>query len=97
MQHAICGVLAPATRVLVTHQLQFLPEADLVIKLDKGRVQAMGTYEELVAKGVSFAEFKLEKTESAGETEAPPDGNSDLLEDTSGVHLFQTVLVPLSV
>jgi hypothetical protein len=66
MQHAICGALASATRVLVTHQLQFLPEADLVIKLEKGRITASGTYAELLAQGVSFAEVQMD---SAGEDE----------------------------
>ena len=31
MQEVVCGVLGKATRVLVTHQLQFLPQADLIV------------------------------------------------------------------
>jgi ABC-type multidrug transport system ATPase subunit len=71
MQHAVCGALAAATRVLVTHQLQFLPDADLVIKLEKGRITASGTYDELVARGISFAEFKLYQSGDNGADSGP--------------------------
>ena len=54
MQDVVCGVLGKATRVLVTHQLQFLPQADLVVKMEHGRIVAAGTYHELVAQGVEL-------------------------------------------
>jgi ABC-type sulfate/molybdate transport systems ATPase subunit len=66
MQHAVCGTLASATRLLVTHQLQFLPEADVVIKLEKGRLQAFGTYSELLGKGVKFDELDVDANKTAG-------------------------------
>jgi hypothetical protein len=59
IQEVVSGVLGKATRVLVTHQVQFLPEADIVVKMEKGRIVATGTYSQLVAQGVEFAEFKL--------------------------------------
>ena len=46
--------MAKVTRVLVTHQLQFLPEADLIVKMDNGRIVATGTYQELVDRGVDL-------------------------------------------
>jgi len=45
------GVLAGSTRVLVTHQVQFLPSADHIIVVEGGRISAMGTYESLNAAG----------------------------------------------
>lgn len=48
------GAMAKATRILVTHQLQFLPEADLIVKMDNGRIVATGTYQELVDRGVDL-------------------------------------------
>ena len=43
-------MLAGRTRVLVTHQTQFLPLADHVIVVDGGRVTSQGTYAQLVAE-----------------------------------------------
>ena len=43
------------TRVLVCNQLHFLPQADWVVVMDKGRVAEQGTYADLVAAGKGFA------------------------------------------
>ena len=53
-QECICGALAASTRILVTHQLQFLPSADLVLVLAGGRIAHAGTYSALTAAGVEF-------------------------------------------
>ena len=45
MTNGICGLLASKTRVLVTHQLQFLPSADLVMVMSEGHVEELGTYQ----------------------------------------------------
>jgi hypothetical protein len=37
-EEAICGLIGDRTRLLVTHQLQFLPAADVVVVMDGGRV-----------------------------------------------------------
>mmetsp|Transcript_7666 Transcript_7666/g.11156 ORF Transcript_7666/g.11156 Transcript_7666/m.11156 type:complete len:936 (-) Transcript_7666:149-2956(-) len=53
---AIAGKLAKnLTRVLVTHHVHFLPRCDFVIVLDEGRIKHMGTYKDLVGRGVDFA------------------------------------------
>jgi len=41
------GLLAGVTRVLVTHQTQFLPLADHIVVLEAGRVLAQGSFEAL--------------------------------------------------
>ena len=51
------SVTAGRTRVLVTHQVQFLPEADLVVVVQGGRIAAQGTYDELLAAGVDFRQL----------------------------------------
>lgn len=53
-EKCICGVLAPTTRLLVTHQLQFLPSADVVVVLSAGRISHIGSYQDLVEAGVEF-------------------------------------------
>lgn len=42
-----CLAHRKATRVLVTHQVHLLQEADHIIFLDQGRIVQMGTYSEL--------------------------------------------------
>ncbi|CAL8104325.1 unnamed protein product [Orchesella dallaii] len=49
--------LAGKLRILVTHQLQYLPQADYVLVLQNGSVAAQGTYGELVDAGVDFVNF----------------------------------------
>ena len=43
---------AGATRVLVTHQRQYLPACDEVLVLRAGRIAHRGTYQELAEQGV---------------------------------------------
>ena len=44
------------TRFFVTNSLNFLPECDRVIILNKGTISDIGTYKELIAKP-EFSEF----------------------------------------
>ena len=48
------GLLRGKTRVLVTHQLQWLPRMDSVVVLDGGHVHTQGSYEQLLEDGVQF-------------------------------------------
>lgn len=45
LDECITGLLAGKTRVLVTHQLQVLPSADLVMVMVEGRVTHRGTHQ----------------------------------------------------
>ncbi|KAJ3509959.1 hypothetical protein NLJ89_g4941 [Agrocybe chaxingu] len=38
-----------STRILVTHALHFLPQADFIIVMSHGRISQQGTYDELIA------------------------------------------------
>ncbi|XP_030060084.1 multidrug resistance-associated protein 1 isoform X2 [Microcaecilia unicolor] len=51
------GLLKGKTRVLVTHNLTVLPEADLIIVMEGGRLTQMGTYEELLTQRQNFTEL----------------------------------------
>ncbi|XP_070711624.1 ATP-binding cassette sub-family C member 4-like [Pempheris klunzingeri] len=50
-EQCICGLLKNKSRVLVTHQLQYLREADQIVVLKEGHVMAQGTYNELQGSG----------------------------------------------
>lgn len=41
------GMLADKTRILVTHQVQYLNQADLIIILKNGEIQAIGSWQEM--------------------------------------------------
>lgn len=49
-----------STRLLVTHQVHFLKEADLIIILENGKITRQGTYAELANSDLDFAKL-LEK------------------------------------
>lgn len=54
----ITGELAGCTRILVTNQLQYVPEADKVVVLRDGRIAEAGTYADLIGrKGGILAEM----------------------------------------
>ncbi|KAI1142928.1 P-loop containing nucleoside triphosphate hydrolase protein [Hypoxylon sp. FL0543] len=48
-KEAICGELSEKTRILVTHQRQFLSRCDKILWIDNGRIRAMDKYSNLLA------------------------------------------------
>nr|XP_020760311.1 multidrug resistance-associated protein 1-like [Odocoileus virginianus texanus] len=44
------GMLRNKTRILVTHNLTLLPQMDLIVVMESGRVAQMGTYQELLSE-----------------------------------------------
>ncbi|XP_022216187.2 probable multidrug resistance-associated protein lethal(2)03659 [Drosophila obscura] len=51
------GFLRENIVLLVTHQLQFLEQADMIVIMDKGKISAMGTYESMCQSGLDFAQM----------------------------------------
>lgn len=52
-EQCICGLLRNKTRVLVTHQVQYLPLVNQILLLDKhGQLSGLGSYKELVSSGI---------------------------------------------
>ncbi|XP_016134577.1 multidrug resistance-associated protein 1-like isoform X2 [Sinocyclocheilus grahami] len=51
------GVLKNKTRILVTHGLSFLPQADLILVMEDGEITEMGSYAELLSRKNTFADF----------------------------------------
>eukprot|EP01155_Anaeramoeba_flamelloides_P009729 Anaeramoba_flamelloidesa198_170.p1 GENE.a198_170~~a198_170.p1 ORF type:complete len:1439 (+),score=398.63 a198_170:113-4429(+) len=47
-------LLKTKTVILVTHQLQYLPQADDIIVINQGKIIERGTYQELMIRGFDF-------------------------------------------
>jgi ABC-type multidrug transport system fused ATPase/permease subunit len=53
-RECILEMLASKTVIYVTHQVEFLPAADLILVLDKGQIVQAGKYDELLQAGTNF-------------------------------------------
>lgn len=62
MDKVFKGVLGGKTRIMVTHYLHLLSHVDKVVLMDKGKIAAFGTYEE-VRNHQAFVEFANSKAE----------------------------------
>ncbi|EDW59850.1 probable multidrug resistance-associated protein lethal(2)03659 [Drosophila virilis] len=58
------GYLKSELVILVTHQLQFLEHADLIVIMDKGKISAMGTYATMQHSGLDFAQLLTDINQS---------------------------------
>lgn len=61
------------TRLLVTHGLSYLPQADLILVMVDGEITEMGSYQQLMDTEGAFAEFlrtytAVDHTDNYGET-----------------------------
>ena len=71
-QQLIRGYLHKKTRILVTHQLHFLKQVDLILLMNNGRVEAMGTYAELNRKNKTFVRLMASIAEDESESLESP-------------------------
>ncbi|XP_034949722.1 multidrug resistance-associated protein 1 isoform X2 [Chelonus insularis] len=71
------GLLKKKTRVLVTHGITYLPEADNIIVLKDGEISENGTYKQLLEKRGAFADFLIQHLQ---EVRSEDDEETDLTE-----------------
>lgn len=69
------GMLRDRARLLVTHRLRFLQQADQILLLDGGRIAEHGTFQELSALGGKFAKLLAEGELAAEQGEEEGNGN----------------------
>ncbi|KAK5578522.1 hypothetical protein RB653_008194 [Dictyostelium firmibasis] len=84
--HCIQGELMKnKTRILVTHQLQFIPYADHIIVLDSNGQLTQGTYQELNEKGIDFKSIlkskEINKNQPENETKENDSDNNEICEN----------------
>ncbi|KAL6848013.1 hypothetical protein ACP4OV_022141 [Aristida adscensionis] len=56
-KECLLGALASKTVVYVTHQIEFLPAADLILVMKDGRIAQSGKYNEILDAGEEFREL----------------------------------------
>ncbi|CAN6926270.1 unnamed protein product [Brassica oleracea] len=56
-KEVILGILKGKTVIYVTHQVEFLPEADLILVMKDGRITQAGRYNEILDSGTDFMEL----------------------------------------
>uniref|UniRef100_A0A182WGR0 ABC-type glutathione-S-conjugate transporter n=1 Tax=Anopheles minimus TaxID=112268 RepID=A0A182WGR0_9DIPT len=78
------GLLAKKTRVLVTHGITYLPNTDKIYVLREGEVSESGTYQELMDKKGSFAEFLIQHLQEVSEEAEDLDEIKQQLENSVG-------------
>ncbi|VVC87931.1 unnamed protein product, partial [Leptidea sinapis] len=83
-ESCIVGYLRNTTRVLVTHQLQFLKDVDQIIILKNGAIAAAGDFETLSASGLDFATLlaknEQEDEKPAAEEKPPADPEDSVIQ-----------------
>ncbi|CAG2061181.1 unnamed protein product, partial [Timema podura] len=72
------------TRILVTHQLQYLKDADTIIILNNGKIELEGTFEELMRSDIDYARL-------LGVDESLVVGEESCEEDLGDIHQFRKV------
>lgn len=68
-EKCITGYLGEKTVILITHQLQYLKKVDNIIILNNGAIQAQGTYKDLKASGLDFAQLLDEHPQALDNSE----------------------------
>lgn len=58
MRNVVNGMLKDKTRILVTHSIDFLHMADKIVMMDKGKITAQGTYDELMVSNETFRKLQ---------------------------------------
>ncbi|XP_034041901.1 multidrug resistance-associated protein 4-like [Thalassophryne amazonica] len=66
-EECICGLLKKKPRILVTHQLQYLKDADQIVVLKEGHMVMRGTYSELQESGLDFTSLLKEDNDHGQE------------------------------
>ncbi|XP_058974144.1 ATP-binding cassette sub-family C member 4 isoform X2 [Musca domestica] len=72
-----------ATRILVTHQIHFLNEADWIVIVENGKVSRQGTYGDLISSELDFAKL-LDRQKTASPNGVISEDNS-LYEDEEDI------------
>ncbi|XP_078432369.1 multidrug resistance-associated protein 3 [Wolffia australiana] len=85
-KECLLGMLATKTVIFVTHQVEFLPSADLILVMKNGRITQAGKYQEILRSGTEFMELvsahrealsALDSVDISGEGEVAASGDAE--------------------
>ncbi|KAJ3109242.1 hypothetical protein HDU96_007273 [Phlyctochytrium bullatum] len=88
-ERCIQGALAGKTRLLVTHQLHFLPRVDRIVVMKDGEISEVGTYQELVEAGGQFAALMQSYGAQDEETASRPEKKRPVGPPSRGANIMQ--------
>jgi len=71
------------TTILVSHRLATLQHADRIVVLNQGRIEGIGTHQELLLTSETYRRLNELQTESRAEAVAASDQDSSLITDRS--------------
>ncbi|ULU01203.1 hypothetical protein L3Y34_001516 [Caenorhabditis briggsae] len=83
------GLLRNKTRILVTNELSYLEQSDLIIVMNNGRIEYEGKYRDLMKQG-AFEQLLVECAKEERErraTERSQDGDDDNASEPRGVNI----------
>lgn len=99
-EDCLMGILKDKTILYVTHQVEFLPAADIILVMQNGRIAQAGTFEELLKQNIGFevlvgahskALQSVLSVENSSRTCQDPGADSESNTDlTSNAELLQT-------
>ncbi|EFA04472.2 putative multidrug resistance-associated protein lethal(2)03659-like Protein [Tribolium castaneum] len=81
----IVKYLRGKTRVLITHQLQYLKKADHIVVLNEGRIEAQGKFQELINSDLDFTKLLASQDETEKEETAKAPRKSSVVSHKSNV------------
>ncbi|XP_068575447.1 ATP-binding cassette sub-family C member 4-like isoform X2 [Cebidichthys violaceus] len=94
-EKCICGLLKNKSRILVTHQLQYLNAADQIVVLKEGHIMTQGTYNELQFSGLDIESLqKTNEEQKQWSRPSDPDKVSLLSQRTNHSHSSHSSLLP---
>ncbi|KAJ8946513.1 hypothetical protein NQ318_004648 [Aromia moschata] len=82
-EECIMRYLDGKTRILVTHQLQFIAQADVIVVIDDGRIENIGSYSELtnVLSKINLSQHEeTNETSSTDKDQEEPEETQELIE-----------------
>ncbi|XP_052777823.1 ATP-binding cassette sub-family C member 4-like [Mya arenaria] len=71
-QRVVQGYLKKKPRILVTHQLQFVKEADQIVIIEEGEMIGKGTFHELSNSGIDFSSLLKHKGDKSDDPQSTP-------------------------
>ncbi|XP_019101470.1 PREDICTED: ABC transporter C family member 7 [Camelina sativa] len=77
------GLLRNKTVIYVTHQLEFLPEADLILVMKDGKITQAGKYNEILESGTDFMELVGAHTDALAAVDSYEKGSAPVQLTTS--------------